>query len=194
MVASLDNTLTGRCTCRNCPAGSWPIIAEAGETPLRCENRAQAVRAAYELRQLSASGEIRLTTRAAAVVSSRCGGATGELLARLLGTGTLVLLRAVERPWLLGSAEPREPEWDDPITPSEPEVETAWIRFRVLDEETGAPLSNVRMLIREPDGMERERVTAADGTIEIPDLPPGTCDIVRLESDPSFEVREVTSQ
>lgn len=194
MVADLHNNLTGRCTCRRCPAGPWPIIAEAGETPLSCENRVPAERAPSAVCELAAGGEIRLTTRAAAVVSSRCGGATGELLARLLHTGALVLLRAIERPWLLGSAEPRRPDDDDPIAPVAPETETAWIRFRVLDEETGEPLSGVRMLIREPNGAEHEHVTAADGTIEIPDLPPGTCDIMRLESDPSFEVREVTTQ
>lgn len=193
MQAIQDELPDVRCDVR-CPAGPWPTVAEAGEASLSCRHRLAPAAARRELRRLAHAGDLRLTPRAAALVTSRPSGATTALLCAMLDSGALVLVRGLKRGWPAAWST-RTPPQDEPPAPSgPPETQKAWVRFRVLDDRTGEPLAGVRMLIREPSGLEREYVTRGDGMIEIHELSPGACDIVRIDSQPAFEVRSVESR
>ena len=52
-----------------------------------------------------------------------------------------------------------------------------WIGLRVVDDETGEPISGVSLKIRLSSGKTRKPSTDDQGSIELQDIPPGTVDI-----------------
>jgi hypothetical protein len=95
-------------------------------------------------------------------------------LARRISIGELRVVREPEfRPGggRIERAEP-EPELAGPAA-----TETKhWIKIKVVDDRTGNPIAGVKMLVRQPNGFEREYETRPDGMIEVHELDPGTCD------------------
>jgi len=52
---------------------------------------------------------------------------------------------------------------------------TAWVEFRVINEETGQPVEEVELTIKLPDGRVERRKTDIGGYIEINDTVEGNC-------------------
>jgi len=50
-----------------------------------------------------------------------------------------------------------------------------WVEFRVIDDETGAPVAGVELTIMLSDGSVETRATDAGGYVEINDCPKGAC-------------------
>lgn len=67
-------------------------------------------------------------------------------------------------------------------------VATAWIGFRVIDEETGNPAANVRLRIRTPAGSVATYATDAAGRVHIADLPEGSCALEEMIDEEGIEV------
>lgn len=64
----------------------------------------------------------------------------------------------------------------------------SWIKFRVVDDETGQPVQGVKLKVRLPAGTVKEYTTNADGMVQIDDLPSGTCDIEKMLDADALEV------
>ena len=107
-----------------------------------------------------------------------------DALARSVAAGELRVVREPE--FVPGGgrverAEPEEPELAGP-----PVTETKhWIKFKVVDDESGRPIPGVALHVREPRGLERDYTTRPDGMIEIDEIDPGTCDV---KSELDFDV------
>jgi hypothetical protein len=71
------------------------------------------------------------------------------------------------------------------------ETPTRWIRFRVIDDETQAPVPGARFRIKAPGRGVREYVTDAEGVVYIDALPDGSCDIEAMDDDQALEVVNV---
>lgn len=54
---------------------------------------------------------------------------------------------------------------------------TAWIKIKVVDDETGEPVSGVMLTIKKTDSKMTTRNTRADGTIEIDQMISGSCEL-----------------
>jgi hypothetical protein len=93
--------------------------------------------------------------------------------------------------------QPREAEEseEDVVPPGRlgPEEERHWIAVRVVDNETGEPLSGVPLKIELPDGRVVTRKTGGDGTAHFSDLDDGTCSIVAMLDEDALEVVSVTA-
>lgn len=85
-----------------------------------------------------------------------------------------------------GSSESDEEE-EEEETPAESD-ELTWIKFEVVDDETGDPVKGVTLKVKLPDGSIRNATTDASGMIEIRDIPAGTCDIERMIDSDTLEV------
>ena len=69
-----------------------------------------------------------------------------------------------------------------------PEEETDWIEFRVVNDETDLPMSNIGLKIKLSTGEIKDYMTDANGIVRIDDLPPGTCDIIEMTDPDAAEV------
>lgn len=79
------------------------------------------------------------------------------------------------------------PAWSDIITEMEKELTTtvatttsediAWIKFMVIDDETGNPISGINLKVKLPDGSQKDLSTKEDGFIEINGIEPGNCEV-----------------
>ena len=78
---------------------------------------------------------------------------------------------------------PRPPASKPPPAPL-----TTWIKFQVLDDETGQPVQGVVLAVKLPDGTTKKSTTDASGMIEITGIPPGTCDIESMIDSDALEV------
>jgi hypothetical protein len=86
-----------------------------------------------------------------------------------------------------GMPHTRQPQPASPI----PDTETHWIRFQIVDDETENPLDGVELTLRLPDGSIQSYTSDSNGTVYIPDLSTGVCDIEELNHDHAVEVVEV---
>ena len=68
------------------------------------------------------------------------------------------------------------------------EEETDWIEFRIVDDETGQPVSGIVLKVKLPNGETKDYTTDSSGTVRIEDLPSGTCDIVEMTDPDASEV------
>ncbi|UCF85627.1 MAG: LysM peptidoglycan-binding domain-containing protein [Desulfobacteraceae bacterium] len=59
----------------------------------------------------------------------------------------------------------------------EKELETAWIKFQVVDDATGKPIPEINLKIALPDGYHQDSRTDQEGIIEIKDIIPGNCEV-----------------
>jgi hypothetical protein len=66
--------------------------------------------------------------------------------------------------------------------PTPPQIRVSWVKFRVIDDVTGAPIPGVTLRITLPSGRQNTYTTGADGLIAIDGIDPGTCDV-------SYEMR-----
>ena len=94
-----------------------------------------------------------------------------------------------------GGGEPAvapEAPYDDsfePIAPpEEPVVSTPWITFQVVDDDTATPVAGVKLHLKLPDGTVNTYTTDADGTVHLPDLDPGACDLEHVLDTEAYEV------
>ena len=108
--------------------------------------------------------------------------------------------RFLQPTWILYPAEllklrETEESEEDVVPPSRlgPEEERHWIAVRVVDDETGEPLSGVPLKIELPDGRVVTRKTGGDGTAHFSDLDDGTCSIVAMLDEDALEVVSVTA-
>lgn len=64
------------------------------------------------------------------------------------------------------------------VSPKSPpkSPETAWVKFQIVDDATGEPISGVNLKIKLPDGSQKDVTTRADGTIEFNGIEPGDCE------------------
>ena len=69
---------------------------------------------------------------------------------------------------------------------------TTWVEFRLVDEETGAPIPGVDFRIELPGGEVRTQATDGAGLIRIDGVDPGACAIRRIEADTGPEVTNVS--
>lgn len=76
-----------------------------------------------------------------------------------------------------------------PIPPTQPL--TSWITFNLVDEDTGAPVSGVSLRVKGPDGGVSVHTTDAAGTVHLPSLPFGTCDVEEILDPDALEVVSV---
>jgi len=83
------------------------------------------------------------------------------------------------------TADPEEAASDDKITHA--------IQFRVVDDESGSPQSNVALTVKLTTGETRKFITDGNGMIRISGIPGGTCDITRMVDTEAFEVISVQS-
>lgn len=113
-------------------------------------------------------------------------------------------LVAVERPLSPGRstggggapAQPREeiaeerPAKRPPVFRENREL-SHWIRLKVVDDETGEPISGVRIRVKLPSGEVGAPTTDRRGTIHIGDLTPGALDIQAILDDDALEVVKI---
>jgi len=109
---------------------------------------------------------------------------------RLRVTETFRLLAVRGR----AQAPVEEESGDAPFTPPpEPEeAEKTWIKFEVLDEESGQPVPGVTLAVKLPDGAITKATTDGSGVIEFRNIDPGTCSIESMTDSDALEVLSIT--
>lgn len=124
-------------------------------------------------------------------------------LAHQLVSGHLLVI-AEDRPYMISggngksagdppAAPAAPPETPPPVVPEEPEVETHWIIFQVLDDDTGQPIEEVDLKLRLPGGRVQTFTTRPDGTVFVQGLDPGTVDVQQLIDDEVWEVVDLAA-
>ncbi len=111
-------------------------------------------------------------------------------LAWQLVSGKIRITTARLRTGVGGEKPPAEEE--EPATPPPATEEPLhWIEFKVIDEETGEPISGVELKVKLTTGETKKYTTGGGGLISIRDIPAGTCDILEMNDDDALEVTEV---
>jgi hypothetical protein len=72
-----------------------------------------------------------------------------------------------------------------------PQPALSWIKFQVLDDETGQPVQGVGLKVKLPTGTVKEYMTDANGMVQIDDLPSGACDIEKMLDSDALEVVDI---
>jgi hypothetical protein len=103
--------------------------------------------------------------------------AIGAELMRQARAGNLVVRRKVTRSVVIPLDVAAEP-----VLGPESVAETDWVQFEVLDEETGAPISGVRLAATLPDGSKATLTSAGDGSTPVKQTVSGACS-VQLDAD-----------
>ncbi len=84
-------------------------------------------------------------------------------------------------------------EGDEAEAEAAPETdELTWIKFQILDHETGAPVRGVTLQVKLPNGKPKSGRTDGLGIIEFTDIPSGTCNIERMIDPDGLEVVSVS--
>jgi hypothetical protein len=78
-----------------------------------------------------------------------------------------------------------------PPKKDEPPKKLHWVKFQVLDDETGKPLSGVVLKIKLPNGSIGQYSTDSSGMISFDPVDPGTCDIQKMIDSDALEVVRV---
>lgn len=158
-------------------------------------------RDAYAFLKSHASDEInRAALRRFAVVAGFVNGLSTvadhqliKFLAAKIASGELRVVRPGQRERRASAGTPKpgvkaEPAPPPEPTPPPPTTEKTWIKFEIVDEKTGKPVSGVTLKVKLPDGETRSVTSNSVGIIEIMNIPPGTCDIERMLDSESLEV------
>lgn len=113
-----------------------------------------------------------------------------ELLSQRLHQGQLYLLDHGERRALPGPAKAPVKKAKAATPPAaKPKY---WIKFKLVDDVTGAPLPNVRMQVRLPNNSLVNRTTNAQGLVFIEGLnAAGNCKVEAITDDASLAVTKV---
>jgi hypothetical protein len=116
-----------------------------------------------------------------------------KLISSGIASGRLMAVRPGE--WTRGttSGESKEKKDDpppppEPAPPPPPTTEKTWIKFEIIDNESGKPVSGVTLKVKLADGGSRSATSNAAGLIEITNIPPGTCEIERMIDSDTLEV------
>lgn len=80
---------------------------------------------------------------------------------------------------------------EDEEAPPPASDELTWIKFRVLDDETGDPVRGVLLHVKLTTGKTKKGRTDGQGFIEFTDIPAGSCDIERMIDSDALEVVSV---
>src|SRR5262249_26253635 len=125
-----------------------------------------------------ASGESFLTPAARAAISLRPGGGSVQSILTQLVEGRLVfLLPRTPRPLRSTALARREPM----APPAPPLVvrdeKVAWIKLRVVADQTGEPLPGVALRVTQPNRKTFDYKTRPDGAVEVHGIDPGFCDV-----------------
>jgi type VI secretion system secreted protein VgrG len=80
-----------------------------------------------------------------------------------------------------------------PPTPKkeEPPKKLHFVKFQVLDDATGQPMSGVLLKLKLPNGTEGQYSTDSNGMITFDPVDPGTCDIQKMIDSDALEVVQV---
>lgn len=78
-----------------------------------------------------------------------------------------------------------------PVSPVATPAVKSWIRFQVIDDATGKPVSGVTLTLKLPNGTSKTVTTNSGGQIEFTDLPAGTCDIEKMTDQSAWEVMQI---
>ncbi len=78
-----------------------------------------------------------------------------------------------------------------PVAATVPQTAVSWIKFEIVDDETGQPVADVKLKLKLPNGSVKEYTTDANGIVHITDLPPGTCDIEQMLDADALEVVQI---
>lgn len=121
-----------------------------------------------------------------------------EQIAWFLATGQLHLVTLERSEAAItgggaGSVVPVEaPSGEEPLPPEEPvpvpHVDTSWVTFQVVDDETGMPVPGVPLRLHLPDGTTGRYTTDADGTVHLADLPAGVCALEEVCDEEGVEI------
>ena len=118
-----------------------------------------------------------------------------HLVASELESGRL-RVAGVFRPLTIGGKAhaPAEDEAEEPAPePTAPAIdEKTWVKFEVLDDETGQPVQGVTLAVKLPDGTTKKSKTDGSGMIEFRDILPGTCSIESMTDSDALEVLSIT--
>jgi hypothetical protein len=99
-------------------------------------------------------------------------------VAHRVAMGQLTIAEELERP--LPSIPDPEPVSASSTAPP-PELprskKLTWIEIKVVWEETGKPVKNVRLVVKTPDGVENFHDTNGEGKVRVEEVEPGTCDV-----------------
>lgn len=176
------------CEQHRCPTDTRTVVARCDEVPVDCPHRVPRERAEFELNR-TLGRDLRVTAAAALVLSPAPRGSALVTLRERLRDSTLVLLEPVpHRTIFSGHREDPTPEEPPaPVPPDEPK-QSAWIRFRVVDDASEEPVPGVRLVVRLPDGAERTVATGPDGSVEIEPTEPGACDMLAVLNEPPLEI------
>lgn len=96
---------------------------------------------------------------------------------------------ASAEPTVAEEEEEAPPESEAPPPPVE--EETAWIKFKVIDEDSGEPVKGVTLHVKTPDGKIKQVRTGPDGMAEISGIQPGSCSIERIVDADALEITAV---
>jgi hypothetical protein len=118
-----------------------------------------------------------------------------EIVASELESGRL-RVAGVFRPLTIGGKAhaPAEGEAEEPAPePAAPATdEKTWIKFEILNDETGQPVQGVTLAVKLPDGTIKKSKTDGSGMIEIRDIDPGSCSIESMTDSDALEVLSIT--
>jgi hypothetical protein len=106
-----------------------------------------------------------------------------------VGGGLTLIESPLNRPLFGARKLSKKPPEEPP--PGPPSTTKTWIGIKVVKDETGEAVSGVRFRLRLSDGRETTATTRADGSLEIHDIDPGTCDILEMIDDQDWEVVRV---
>ncbi len=168
------------CQTSICGEAARYVIASRDELPAGCANCHPFTPLSDHLRRALMSGDTLVTAGARGVLSLRPRGAIAQSILAQLEEGRLVFLeprtpRPLRSTGLARRAPLTPPDFPDPR--SETEDKVAWIRFRVVDDQSGEPLAGVALKVTQPNGRTFDYATRADGMVEVNGIDPGLCDV-----------------
>lgn len=94
--------------------------------------------------------------------------------AQLIDHEHLLVAEQLYRPHPITALDQPDPAPTPP--PPKPPKSLTWIELQFFNDRTGAPVPNLRVVVRNPDGNQNFQTTDSDGLIRIEDIQPGTCD------------------
>lgn len=115
-----------------------------------------------------------------------------ERLSRELAAGRLKIASSAPVEWSArgGAVAPPEPAGEKKAPPP-PAPKGGFIVFKVVDNDTGKPLAGVKLKIKLTNGQVAEFTTDWSGTVDIRNIPSGSCDIQSMSCGDVLEVVEV---
>jgi hypothetical protein len=116
-----------------------------------------------------------------------------DRLSRLLASGRLKAASAAPAEWSAtgGAVAPPPAPKEKKPAPLPPTQKGDFIIFKVVDNDTGKPLTGVKLKVKLTTGQVGEFTTDWRGTAEIRGIPSGACDIDGMSYEELLEVVEV---